>query len=199
MSLDASIDHLFSVTVFFFRGSAAALGDDQDGEGEGDRREVGRLAVWSCSSAKPGNGVELLRDGRTDTFWQLSQWHHLYVFLITFFKSNASISSMKFSSNLLAAANCRSDGSQPHLVNIQFQKKVRLQVHHWRYFPSISGVSIELFEVYGVVETREVLSTPYQWSVAGTVNAHKVPTAWYKGLKKALCGAANIFIPRLQT
>jgi len=49
-------------------------------------REIGRLAVWSVTSAKPGNGVELLRDGREDTYWQ-------------------------------------SDGSQPHLINVQFQKK----------------------------------------------------------------------------
>lgn len=50
-------------------------------------REIGKLAVWTVTSAKPGNGVDLLRDGREDTYWQ-------------------------------------SDGSQPHLVNIQFQKKV---------------------------------------------------------------------------
>ena len=50
-------------------------------------REISKLAVWTVTSAKPGNGVELLRDGREDTYWQ-------------------------------------SDGSQPHLVNIQFQKKV---------------------------------------------------------------------------
>ena len=41
------------------------------------------------TSAKPGNGVELLRDGNLETYWQ-------------------------------------SDGAQPHLVNVQFQKKVRL-------------------------------------------------------------------------
>ena len=35
-----------------------------------DLREVGDLAVWSVASAKPGNGVQLLRDGRTDTYWQ---------------------------------------------------------------------------------------------------------------------------------
>eukprot|EP00873_Tetraselmis_striata_P038626 jgi/Tetstr1/458890/TSEL_004397.t1 len=56
----------------------------------GGLREVGSLAVWSVTSAKPGNGVQLLRDDRDDTYWQ-------------------------------------SDGTQPHLVNIQFQKKVRLQ------------------------------------------------------------------------
>lgn len=39
------------------------------------------------TSAKPGNGVEALRDGKDDTYWQ-------------------------------------SDGAQPHLVNIQFQRKV---------------------------------------------------------------------------
>lgn len=52
-----------------------------------DTREIGGLAAWSVTSAKPGNGVELLRDGNKETFWQ-------------------------------------SDGSQPHLVNIQFQRNV---------------------------------------------------------------------------
>lgn len=59
-------------------------------------REIGRLAVWSVTSAKPGNGVELLRDGRDDTYWQ-------------------------------------SDGAQPHLVNIAFQKKVGMALQvPWR-------------------------------------------------------------------
>jgi hypothetical protein len=56
-----------------------------------DIREVGHLAVWTVTSAKPGNGVELLRDGNKDTYWQ-------------------------------------SDGTQPHLVDIQFQKKMHVQV-----------------------------------------------------------------------
>ena len=43
--------------------------------------------MWTVTSAKQGNGVDLLRDGREDTYWQ-------------------------------------SDGAQPHLVNIQFQRKV---------------------------------------------------------------------------
>ena len=33
-------------------------------------RDIGDSAVWSVTSAKPGNGVELLRDGSNDTFWQ---------------------------------------------------------------------------------------------------------------------------------
>lgn len=34
------------------------------------RREIGREAVWSLSSAKPGNGVDQLRDDSTATYWQ---------------------------------------------------------------------------------------------------------------------------------
>jgi len=52
--------------------------------------EIGKLAVWSVTSAKPGNGVELLRDNSLDTYWQ-------------------------------------SDGAQPHLVNVQFQRKVKVR------------------------------------------------------------------------
>ncbi|TYZ64983.1 hypothetical protein PybrP1_005775 [[Pythium] brassicae (nom. inval.)] len=55
----------------------------------GARREVGDEAVWSLSTAKPGNGVDQLRDNNVDTYWQ-------------------------------------SDGSQPHLINIQFQRKTAL-------------------------------------------------------------------------
>lgn len=43
--------------------------------------------MWSLSTAKPGNGVDQLRDNNTDTYWQ-------------------------------------SDGTQPHLINIQFHKKM---------------------------------------------------------------------------
>lgn len=53
------------------------------------RREIGEEAVWSLSTAKPGNGVDQLRDASTDTYWQ-------------------------------------SDGGQPHLINVQFQKKVSI-------------------------------------------------------------------------
>ena len=60
--------------------------EDRDGAEREDLSEIGKLAVWSVTSAKPGNGVELLRDNNLDTYWQ-------------------------------------SDGAQPHLVNIQFQKR----------------------------------------------------------------------------
>jgi len=54
-----------------------------------EEREIGEMAVWSLSTAKPGNGVEQLRDDNVDTYWQ-------------------------------------SDGPQPHLINIQFHKKMRV-------------------------------------------------------------------------
>ena len=51
--------------------------------------EIGDQAVWSLSTAKPGNGVDQLRDDNLDTYWQ-------------------------------------SDGPQPHLINVQFHKRVRI-------------------------------------------------------------------------
>lgn len=35
-----------------------------------NRVEIGKHAVWSLSSAKPGNGIQQLLDNRNDTFWQ---------------------------------------------------------------------------------------------------------------------------------
>ena len=46
-------------------------------------REIGKEALcWQLSSAKPGNGVEQIRDGSTDTYWQsdgLKQPHWIQV------------------------------------------------------------------------------------------------------------------------
>ena len=46
-------------------------------------REIGREALcWQLSSAKPGNGVEQIRDQSTDTYWQsdgMSQPHWIQV------------------------------------------------------------------------------------------------------------------------
>ena len=52
-----------------------------------NKRELGSEAVFTISTAKPGNGVDQLRDNNLDTYWQ-------------------------------------SDGIAPHLVTIQFPKKV---------------------------------------------------------------------------
>jgi len=37
---------------------------------KGGKREIGGDAVWTLSTAKPGNGVEQLRDDSTETYWQ---------------------------------------------------------------------------------------------------------------------------------
>ena len=57
-------------------------------------RELGSEAVWSLSSAKPGNGVEQLRDESLSTYWQ-------------------------------------SDGTGPHLINIQFLRKTSVCAIHF--------------------------------------------------------------------
>jgi anaphase-promoting complex subunit 10 len=35
-----------------------------------NKRELGDIAVWTISTAKPGNGVEQLRDNNIETYWQ---------------------------------------------------------------------------------------------------------------------------------
>ena len=53
-------------------------------------REIGREALcWQLSSAKPGNGVEQIRDQSTDTYWQsdgvsqpaTSCKHNIYIYI----------------------------------------------------------------------------------------------------------------------
>jgi len=48
------------------RTTASLLHDDRLGH----TREVGNQATWSLSSCKPGFGVEQLRDGTTESYWQ---------------------------------------------------------------------------------------------------------------------------------
>jgi hypothetical protein len=43
--------------------------------GDKDRKEIGSLAVWQLSSAKSSCGVEQLRDGNLDTYWQYDELH----------------------------------------------------------------------------------------------------------------------------
>ncbi|GAX74944.1 hypothetical protein CEUSTIGMA_g2390.t1 [Chlamydomonas eustigma] len=42
----------------------------QEDEVDRNLKEIGHLAIWSVSSAKPGCGVDCLRDHLADTFWQ---------------------------------------------------------------------------------------------------------------------------------
>ena len=45
-------------------------GSEEKPTGNSQRREIGDLAIWTLSSAKPGNGMIQLRDDQTTTFWQ---------------------------------------------------------------------------------------------------------------------------------
>lgn len=69
--------------------SSVAILHDSDLSKLRHLRELGTEAVWSLSTAKPGNGVEQIRDGNTDSYWQ-------------------------------------SDGGQPHLINVQFHRKMSI-------------------------------------------------------------------------
>eukprot|EP01041_Mallomonas_annulata_P008921 gene8921-18460_t len=42
----------------------------QDSLNHSDLRELGDKAMWSLSTAKPGNGIEQIRDDNLETFWQ---------------------------------------------------------------------------------------------------------------------------------
>lgn len=50
--------------------SEAEAATYEEGEDEEEKREIGKLAVWTVTSAKPGNGVELMRDDNLETYWQ---------------------------------------------------------------------------------------------------------------------------------
>lgn len=50
--------------------STPALALVTDPEISSTVREIGKTASWSLSSAKPGNGVDQLRDSSLDTYWQ---------------------------------------------------------------------------------------------------------------------------------
>jgi len=89
-----------------------------------DLRELGKKAAWSVSSCKTGNGVSSLRDDNLETYWQ-------YLLLLSL--SLSSSHSFLLNSFNFFLFLFRSDGAQPHFVNIQFQKKVRLQVSNQLY------------------------------------------------------------------
>lgn len=57
-------------------------------------RDIGHEAVWSLSTAKPGNGVEQIRDQNIETYWQ-SDGGHPHLINIQFSK-RASVSSVAF-------------------------------------------------------------------------------------------------------
>ena len=103
--------------------------------GGSDEREIGEQAVWSLSTAKPGNGVEQLRDDNSDTYWQCAHDaphapHHTALHRThdaphrTAPHRTAPHRTPRPRGALLHVS--RSDGPQPHLINIQFHKKMHI-------------------------------------------------------------------------
>ncbi|KAL4423220.1 hypothetical protein ABPG77_000012 [Micractinium sp. CCAP 211/92] len=124
-------------------------------------REIGHMAVWSVTSAKPGNGVELLRDGREDTYWQ-------------------------------------SDGTQPHLVNVQFQKKVYLSevalYTDYKLDESYTPTKLSIRVGNNFADLREVrvvdLHEPQGWVVV-RLPPDDQPEAYLKGFMLQVAVIAN--------
>lgn len=75
-------------------------------------RELGDSAVWSVTTAKPGNGIEMLRDGDPDTFWQ---YEHIFQFIL-FSHSSAHAPGLALQLNLVLLHCCLM-----HLMHICFQ------------------------------------------------------------------------------
>ncbi len=102
--------------------------------------EVGNAAIWSLSTCKPNFGVEQLRDDDFDSFWQ-------YV------------------TNTRRLTLGRSEGPQPHIVNIQFSKKQTISV---RYMLRLTLKYVGLYLDY----TADESYTPQVIAVkAGTCHA----------------------------
>lgn len=113
---------------------------------KGTAREVGSQAVWSLSSCKPGFGVDQLRDGCLDTYWQ-------------------------------------SDGPQPHLVNIQFPRKIIIQdvciYADYKLDESYTPQKISIragnhFQDLQEIELLE-LNEPTGWVQIGLKDSHDMP------------------------
>jgi len=88
--------------------------------------EVGREACWSLSSAKPGFGVEQLRDNNLDTYWQYAgpASEPLLIPRCLLSPSMGDLLTDLF----LLPLGCRSDGPQPHTVSIQWHRRQCIEV-----------------------------------------------------------------------
>lgn len=66
-------------------------------------RDIGHLASWTLSSAKPDHGIEALLNPSPEHYWQYVPF-------------------------LFIKLSKRSDGPQPHKLNILFPKRVHIRV-----------------------------------------------------------------------
>ena len=89
-------------------------------------REIGHQAIWSLSSCKPGFGIEQLRDGNFETYWQSDGPHYVNIqfrrktlveniCIYTDYKSDESYTPSKIS---IRAGNSIQDLHQIELVEL---------------------------------------------------------------------------------
>ena len=81
-------------------------------DGSDHIRDIGSLAVWSLSGAKPGNGVDQLLDDDVCCCAVVFQ---------------TAIATGRVLWCVQPATYWQSDGTAPHLVNVQFHRKMSLQ------------------------------------------------------------------------
>ena len=95
------------------RNLSESAADDPAHTDSSNLRDVGALASWAVSSAKPGCGVEHIRDPNPATLWQcVTALPRLLCSVLT----------------TRCPRGRRSEGAQPHLINIQFPKKQPVSV-----------------------------------------------------------------------
>ena len=76
----------------------------------------------------------------------------LYIVLMLFYVHSYSTLSFYLLNVFLKFYTFRSDGAQPHLVNIQFQKKVRLQVLIFLLFhPSLVDICLVISAIWKTI------------------------------------------------
>lgn len=130
-------------------------------------KEIGNLASWTVSTAKPGNGVEQLRDEDTNLFWQFV-FRFPLVFRYLIFMG-------------------RSDGPQPHTINIHFAKRVfvkRIRMYlDFENDESYTPTRMSIFSGTGYQDLQEVtvmnFEQPSGWIDVNLEGVHEeyAPTA----------------------
>jgi anaphase-promoting complex subunit 10 len=157
-----------------------------------DKREIGIEAVWSLSTAKPGNGVEQLRDNNVRAPARCARCALARAPLRPQCVVHCTRSSppphTSHTRTHLSARSVRratlyycgqietywqSDGTQPHLINVQFQKKMAVTEMHFyldhkldeSYTPT--KISIRAGNTYHELEEVHVLEVnePREWQI----------------------------------
>lgn len=81
-------------------------------------RPIGHEAIWTISSAKPGNGVDQIRDNSMETYWQ-SDGHVIIPGPHSHQTSNSAMNDSNINSNGKNLHNV----VHGHLINIQFNQR----------------------------------------------------------------------------